>query len=234
MQTNLQAERDAQSRWKLRPRYTHLTTFDELVENEFIAADERRQRREQKLAAMLRFCANQVPYYRDLFKRIELKQGAARQPSEFSRIPPLSKKIIQENESAFIPRNLPRGEKAGSPLSTSGTIGQKLLIQHSVRSRQMWNLASQRSRRWFRFNPKGSYAAIRSREVLPRRPDGTLVPDGETVRIPRWPRAGSYFHTGPAIGFAKTNSVEDMADWLEQERPNYFQSDSDLFSRPSA
>ncbi|MDP6476059.1 MAG: hypothetical protein QF894_14250 [Alphaproteobacteria bacterium] len=228
MQTSLETERQAQQRWKLRPRFAHLTAFDELVANEFLAADERRLRPEKKLSAMLRFAANRVPYYGKLFRRINLQKGAARRRSEFSRIPPLTKQTIQENRRAFIPQSLPPDVTAGHPLSTSGTTGQKLLIEHTMSSHEMWDLASQRSRRWFRFDPQGIAAAIRQRPNLPRRPDGSPVPDGETVRIPTWPRVGKYFETGPAIGFAKTNPVERMADWLEQEQPNYFQSDSSV------
>ncbi len=228
MKSNLATEQEAQQRWKLRPRYAHVTVFDELVENEFLATNERRRRQENKLSAMLRFSANQVPYFRDLFQRIKLQKGAARHSAEFSRIPPLAKKTIQENSSAFIPDNLPRGETAGPPLFTSGTTGQKMRIPHTIRSREMWDMSAQRSRRWFRCDPNGIYAAIRSREVLPRRPDGSVVPDGETVRIPTWPRVGKYFETGPALGFAKTNSIEKMAEWLVQEQPNYFQSDSSV------
>ena len=54
MQVSLETERQEQRRWKLRPAYSHLTAFDELIANEFLTADERRQRREKKLSAMLR------------------------------------------------------------------------------------------------------------------------------------------------------------------------------------
>jgi phenylacetate-CoA ligase len=228
MQVSLETERQEQRRWKLRPAYSHLTAFDELIANEFLTADERRQRREKKLSAMLRFAANRVPYYGALFGRIDLQRGAAKRPAEFSRIPLLTKKIIQENRHAFIAKSLPRGVKAGHPLSTSGTTGQKLIIAHTMASHEMWTLAAQRGRRWFRFDPQGIAAAVRSRDVLPRLPDGSMVPDGETVRLSYWPRLGKYFDTGPALGFAKSNPVEHMADWLVKEQPNYFQSDSSV------
>ncbi len=228
MQVSLETERQEQRRWKLRPSYAHLTAFDEQVANEFLAADERRLRQEKKLSAMLRFAANRVPYYGELFGRIDLQRGAARRPAEFSRIPPLTKKTIQENRRAFIAKSLPRGVKAGHSLATSGTTGKKLIIAHTMSSHEMWDLAPQRFRRWFRFGPQSIYAAIRSREVLARRPDGSLVADGEMIRTPAWPRIGRYFETGPALGFAKTSPVEQMADWVERHQPNYLQTDSSL------
>ncbi|MDP7343571.1 MAG: hypothetical protein QF767_09495, partial [Alphaproteobacteria bacterium] len=75
MQVSLETERQEQRRWKLRPSYAHLTAFDEQVANEFLAADERRLRQEKKLSAMLRFAANRVPYYGELFGRIDLQRG---------------------------------------------------------------------------------------------------------------------------------------------------------------
>ena len=103
-----------------------------------------------------------------------------------------------------------------------------MYIPHTKRSHAMWDMAAQRDRRWYRFDPQGTSAAIRSREVLPRQPNRSLVRDGDTVRIPRWPRVGKYFETGPALGFAKTNSVQHMADWLEQHQLDYVQSDSSV------
>ncbi len=226
MRATLEVEQDEQRRWKLRPRFSGVTVFDTLVANEFLTDDERRLRRQNALSAILRFSTNQVPYYKNLFSRLALKRGSVPQPDELSRIPALAKDAIRRNEPRLTPDRLPEGEKAGRPLFTSGTTSPKMRIEHSARSHLMWNLISQRSRRWFRFDPEGTAAAVRSSSILPRRPNGTLVPDGETVQISTWPRSGIYFVTGPALGFAKTNSIAQIADWLEHHRPDYFQADS--------
>ena len=101
-------------------------------------------------------------------------------------------------------------------------------ILHSMRSHEMYNFLAQRSRRWDRFDPAGTSAAIRQRPNLPRRPDGTPLPDGETIKLPVWPGIGHYFETGPFLGFAKSNPLERIADWIEQYQPNYVQTDSSL------
>jgi len=81
MRVSLEIEQNEQRRWKLRPRHARSTAFDELVVNEFLSEEERTLRREKRLSAILRFSALHVPYYRNLFERIELKIGAARRPS---------------------------------------------------------------------------------------------------------------------------------------------------------
>jgi len=228
MQTNLESERDEQRRWKLRPRFSDLNIFDQLVANEFLTNDERKQRQGKALSDILRFSANQVPYYRKLFARLNLNQGAVPQPNELLYIPPLAKETIQKHGAELAAERLPPGGKHGIATTTSGTTGNSMRVMHSQRSNQMFNILAQRSRRWYRFDPAGTFAAIRDRPNLPLRPDGTSLPDGETLQLSEWPGISYYFETGKFLGFSNSNPMEQIADWIEYNRPDYLQTYASL------
>ena len=228
MNVNLATEQAEQRRWKLRPQFSDLTVWDQLVANEFLTNDERRRQQENGLSRLLIFSANQVPHYRKLFSRLHLSQSAMPQPNELLRIPPLTKTTIKDNEAALVADRLPRGGKIGGSTHTSGTTGASMRILHSKRSQDMYYFLAQRSRRWDRIDPFGTAAAIRQRPNLPRRTDGTPLPDGETLQLSAWPGIGHYFQTGPFLGFAKSNSLESIADWIEKYQPDTILSDSSL------
>jgi hypothetical protein len=151
-----------------------------------------------------------------LFNHLNLSQGAAPQAKDPRRIPPLTKAVIQDDEAALVAKRLPTGGTIGGLTETSGTTGASLRIFHTVRGKEMYQFLEQRSRRWDRVDPLGAAAAIRQRPNLPLRPDGTPLPDGETLQLPAWSGIGYYFETGPFLGFAKSNSLERVADWIEK------------------
>jgi len=226
MPTSLAREQDEQRRWQLRPQFRGETVFDTLVTNEFLTDEERRHRQEEMLQRILRYSAKRVPYYRNLFASLNLEHGPM--PNDIERIPPLNEAAVQANHSALITEQLPSGGSLGIPTETSGTTGNTLRIQHSRRSKEIFQFLAQRSRRWDRVDPLSLAADIRQRPNLPPRPDGTPLPDGETLRLPAWPGIGHYFETGPFIGFAKSNTLEHIADWIELNRPEFIQTDSSL------
>ena len=233
MPVNLSTELDEQRRWKLRPQFSQMKVFYQLLANEFLADDERKLRQEKALSNILKFSANQVPHYRNLFERLKLKHGSVPLTGDLKRIPPLKKSTIQENEAALMADRLPQGGKIGGSTHTSGTTGASMRIHHSTRSFERYPFVSQRGWRWTGSDPAGASAGIRQRPNLPRRADGTALPDGETMQLPAWPGVGHYFETGPFLGFAKSNPLERIADWIEQYQPDYILTDTSLWEHLS-
>ncbi len=226
--TSLAIEQTEQRRWTLRPRFARVTCFESLVANEFLSIDEQTARQERALSRMVRFAATQVPYYRDLFRRLGLSDRDIRTPGELGRLPALEKTVIQEDGTALAARALPKSERYASPTQSSGSTGPRTRVLQTRRSLEMWNLLLQRGRRWFRFDPAGIFAEIRERKNLPRGPGGKPVADGVTARASAWPQVGRYFETGPFVGIAKTTPLDRIAGWLEEQRPNYLLSDSSV------
>ena len=228
MPTRLSIEQEEQRRWTLRPEYAHVTTFDALVANEFLSADEHLARQRRDLSRIVGFAATRVPYYRDLFRRLGLTHRDIRGPGDLPLLPVLTKSLIQEDEARFKPPELPWGEHPGTPTDSSGSTGPPARVVHTRRSRLMFGFLKQREARWFRFDPAGTFAVIRTADNIPRLPDGRPFPEGKTARDPAWPSVGRYFKTGPYIGFVKSNPMERKVEWLEEHRPDYLQTATGL------
>ena len=228
MPTDLSTEQEEQRRWVPRPKYAHVTIFDALVANEFLSTDEQLARQQRKLSRTVRFAATRVPYYQDLFRRLGLTYRDIRGPGDLRLLPALTKQLIQEDEARFKPPELPWGERPGPPTVSSGSTGPPTRVVHTFRSRLMFGFLKQRELRWCRFDPAGTFAVIRTVDNIPRLPDGRPFPEGKTARNPTWPVVGTYFKTGPYIGFVKSNPMERKVEWLEEHRPDYLQTGTAL------
>jgi phenylacetate-CoA ligase len=226
--TSLAEERDEQRRWKLRPRFADLLDFDSLLEAEFVPPAEQRARQAERLARICRTAATQVPYYQRLFEQSKLKPEAIRSPDDLERLPVLTKWEVQEHESELHARALPPGERLHRYTFSSGTSGLPTRVLFTYRAILMFTLLSQRMYRWFRFDPAGKLAALRS-------VTGTAAEDaakeGSVSRRDNWRYGGQFFFTGPEVvlNYSVPISVplEEQIAWLQQERPDY------LISYPS-
>jgi phenylacetate-CoA ligase len=226
--TSLDEERSAQAQWKLRPEFANLRVFDELLEGEFITPADQHARQAGRLARICRFAATRVPHYQRLFEGLNLKPDAIRDAADLGRLPILTKWEIQEHERDFEARSLPTGERLHRYTLSSGTTGMPTRVLNTYRSILMFSVLSQRMYRWFRFDPAGKLAAIRS--VTGLSPDQP-PPEGSVMRRDRWHYSGQFFFTGPEVvlNYSVPISIplEQQMEWLRQERPDY------LISYPS-
>jgi len=214
------AEWFVQRRWTACLRRA-VPDYDVLLEREFEDPERRFARNKQAVNTVLKFAAAHVPYYRRLFKKIGADQNDTKALEVFSKLPILRKLDLRDNEAAFHAERLPRGEKFHSEAKSTGTTGMPVLVRHTVRSARMFTLLKQREYRWFRFDPGGTLAMILPPRTLPRRPEDSLLAEGEEFRLDHWPRIGRDFSTGPAIAFSSFNRPEDQISWLRQVVPDY-------------
>jgi phenylacetate-CoA ligase len=87
-----------------------------------------------KLKKLIQHCHDHVPYYRKIFTQLDLQTENIRSLDELQRIPLLTKEIIQENYSDFIPDNnlTIKGIKTSQ---TGGTTGNILFKRNDANSR---------------------------------------------------------------------------------------------------
>ena len=215
--TDIAAERSAQQRWTARLRRP-AETYDVLLEREFEDPERRIARNKQTLSSILRFACQHVPFYRGLFKQIGADPN---DPEVFSKLPILRKLDLRDNESAFHAERLPEGEKVGSEAKSTGTTGMPVRVRHTIRSDRMFAYLKQREYRWFRFNPGGTLAVIRTPRTLVKHQDGRLLAEGEEIRMESWPGIGQDFSTGPAMAFSLLNPPEHQIAWLRHNRPDH-------------
>ena len=221
VRTDLQTEREAQKRWRLRPQFAAVRDFDRLVENEFLEPGLQRLREAEALKRIIAFAATKVPYYRDLLAAHRLVAGDFSSIADLHRLPLLDKLTVRHNEQRLRPPKLPRGERLYGQFSSSGSTGAPIHIFQTLRSNRMFSVLAQRGYRWFRYDPMGTLAFIRLANQLPRRRRQEENPDGATLRLDHWRYAGRFFETGPWLGFNVTNPVEAQIAWLARERPRY-------------
>ena len=224
--TSLAEERREQERWRpLRrdPLYAH---FDRVLENEFLPREEQESRIAARLARMVAFAAEHVPYYRDLFASLKLSPAVIAGPQSLPLLPELDKAAIRREDARLCPPALPPGEAAAGFNKSSGSTGVPTRIFRSQHSRLMDLVFEQRQLRWYRFDPMGSTASIRMAKDLPHVRPGVLLAVGQTVTLKGWPYLNRWFATGPFAGFADTNPLAAKLAWLERHKPNYLRISS--------
>lgn len=218
--SRLAEEQAEQRRWRLRPRYARLHLFDQLVAQEFLPPEQQEARQSRMLEIMVRYAAQRIPYYSDVFGQRKLSPRDIRSAADLPLLPQMTRSDVQDRTKDLMTRQLPKSQQWGLWTRTSGTTGQPVRVRQTLFSQSIFHFLKQRELRWFRFDPSATLAGIRARDDLKQIARRKLS-DGETVRIPSWPSAGIYFETGPFIGYAASNALEAQIEWLEANRPDY-------------
>jgi phenylacetate-CoA ligase len=222
--TSLAEERAEQERWNVRLRRPR-PQYDQLVENEFRSPEERSAWTAQKLRAMLRFAAREVPHYRDKLRGAGADAVQDDPMSALAALPILSKLDVMDSEHAFRAEHLPPGEQPGMAWRSSGTTGRPISVLYSQGSGNMYNFLAQRSCRWQRLDPSGKFAEMRIPSLLPL-PDGQELAHNQSLSLHTW-RGLEHFSTGPYVCTSVMASVERRIEWLRRERPDYLMTYSE-------
>ena len=217
--TSLAEEKIEQQRWTQilkRPE----PVYDKLIEHEFETPEQYRARNTQNLRAMLLFASQQVPHYRETFRRANVEAKDGDPAKVLTALPLLSKLDVLDAGKALLAEKLPPGDMRVHWWESSGTTGRPVRVLHSMLSVKMHPFLAQRSSRWHRLDPLAKFAEMRIPRLLPRRPDGSEVPPGETIRLAGW-RDMPDFATGPYVGINALTPIEERLAWLRRERPDY-------------
>ena len=81
-------------------------TFRKVQKNQLRPYAELKLEQEKQLRALIRYAYDQVPYYHDLFKQLDLQPKSIRTIEDLEQLPILTKDIIRANWEAFMPANL--------------------------------------------------------------------------------------------------------------------------------
>jgi len=96
-------------------------TYRYVKENQWKSRAELQEEQDRALAAMIRFAVAEVPYYRRLFRTLDLAPGDVRTVADLPRLPVLTKDIIRSAPEEFIPASL--GRQQYHEQVTSGSTG---------------------------------------------------------------------------------------------------------------
>jgi phenylacetate-CoA ligase len=124
-----------------------------------------RDDQERRLRAMVRWAADTVPYYRDLFRREGIDPGAIRTLPDLARIPPLDKETVRARSGDLRSEAIPARERIAG--HSSGTTGTALSLAYT-QDAMAWEYAVNfRQRGWFGVGLGDRYAAFGGQTVVP-------------------------------------------------------------------
>jgi phenylacetate-coenzyme A ligase PaaK-like adenylate-forming protein len=232
IETSLEEEQEAQRKWVLHDKFAGIPHFSQLLYNEFLSTDRLVFHHNEALQKIISFAEAQVPYYKNLFEKLNITSKDIRSAADLVKVPVLSKRDVYENEKELQPVELPSGEKLSAPTSSSGSTGRPTIVAHSERSHTMFYYLSQRQMRAFRMDPSGTMATIRLASQLPA-VQGRMIKDGETGQDKFWRYSGHFFKTGPYYFYTVTNPVDAQLDWLDKYNPTFLQTYSETLEHLS-
>ncbi|HAJ75342.1 MAG TPA: hypothetical protein DCM64_02695 [Gammaproteobacteria bacterium] len=221
MLTNIEQELQANQCWQLKKTAT-AHRFDEvLLRNEFLPAKVQQQQLTQALRRILQHCYDVVPYYRQLFRELNISRRQLRDRQVLSDIPVLEKVTVDEHSEGMQTVHLWPGHKKAGSSRASGISDKPRIIRQTDHSLGMFRWLKQRELRWFRFDPAGSMLSIRPSAELPRMPDGSYIPDKTFLKLAAWPVLGGLFETGEAWALNDTNPIDDQLKAMTEINPTY-------------
>lgn len=101
----------------------------------------------EKVQALLKHAAVNVPYYREVFSSLGAEPQDFRTLEDLQRLPVLTKEIIRNNQSRLIAENMPVEERI--PNATGGSTGEPLHFLQDSRFKRWADAA--RLRGWYSF-----------------------------------------------------------------------------------
>lgn len=107
-----------------------LRLYDEARKAQYMPYEILKQNQEKKLGNLISFAYHNVPYYRKLFEKLNLKPEDIQTIEDLQKLPVLTKKIIKKNQKDFIPDDLNNQKYINA--STGGSTGQPLQYRISI------------------------------------------------------------------------------------------------------
>ena len=106
--------------------------IDELEKNQWQTKEELDRIQKKKLKDLLRHAFHNVPYYRKIFKESGIDLNDLHLPQNFSQLPLITKKEINENRHLMVSHNFKRKNLLKN--STSGSTGEALYFFYDMNS----------------------------------------------------------------------------------------------------
>jgi len=111
-----------------KPRF--LKFYNKIKREEFLPYKELKRNQDEKLRKLISYCYNNVPFYHDLFNKLNLKPENIQTIEDLQKLPILDKKIIRKNWDKFIPKNLAKQKYFYG--STGGSTGEPFKYRISI------------------------------------------------------------------------------------------------------
>lgn len=129
----------------LREGFTFRKMLKQLNRSQYYTLEQLELLQNKELQKLVKHCFKNVPYYTELFNRLQLKPEDIRTKNDLIKLPYLDKRIVKENFNKLTATNIPKIVAAKA--ETSGTTGTPSLFLRDYSSINFENAALWRFRK---------------------------------------------------------------------------------------
>ena len=149
----------------LREGKTFRDMLSKLEESQYYSAEELKEVQREKLRLMIRHCHDNVPYYRKLFRRLNLRPDDFKEISDLNKLPILTKQEVKADPEEFRAKNIDR--RFIRKVFTSGTTGSPLGLYRDLHSINFENAIVRRQYNWAGVKSSARKMVLRSSPIVP-------------------------------------------------------------------
>ncbi len=202
------------------PIVTTYLLVNQLLGNEWRSRDEIAAGQFGQLRTLLNFAAKNCPFYADRMRSCGLDPAGMRSLDDFRRLPPVTRRDIQDHSDAMRARALPAGTQNARQLSTSGSSGSPVHVQPTTASAAVWHACCVRDYIWADLDPGGTLLSLRH---FSESSSATRTVDG--VERAGWGEPMSLlFNTGPCFLMDVGVDLDKQLALLRRANPDYLLS----------
>ena len=193
----------------------YLALLQQLNESQWWPSDRLLAHQFLQLGRLLAHAFDTIPFYRARLQAAGYQRGQAITREFWSRLPVLGRREVQEQGLAIASSAVPASHGRVAKDATSGSTATPLVVMKSELEQLFWNAAALRHMLWWAPDFRLKFAAIRRDfEDQARPPHGRKFAD--------WgPPTSIVFPTGPAVRLDHRTNVQEQAEWLLREEPDY-------------
>lgn len=189
---------------------------DVLQRTEWLTAEELVAYQRKPLSKLLRHAFDTVPIYRDRLSALFRGDGSV-DWDKWGEIPFLNRSEVQERQAQFLSGSIPKSHGECFTAISSGSTGQPIEVTKTELANLVYFSVRSRYHDWHGIDRNLKYASIRHADA-----DDARYPDGKHNAV--WAAYARYMGVdcrGPEAILNINTPVEQQAEWLVRERPDY-------------
>lgn len=193
---------------------TVLSLLYQMEQTQWWTPEDIREHQFKQLGALMTQAWQAVPFYRDRFEQAGLSPPFDNLVEQWTNLPILTRKDIQEQGKALYSQKLPKEHGKTFDIHTSGSTGKPIRALRTQLALWFWSAFTLRDHLWHRRNLLGKLAVVRDST-----PGASVFPDGS--RFKYWGSSRLTFDTGPCVSLNINSSAAEQVEWLVRENPDY-------------
>ncbi len=187
----------------------------QLNHSQWLSSEELFCEQYRQLSQLVNHAFHTTSYYRQKLTSIGWGANNPLTRELWEQIPILTRSELQEHGDSLQSTQAPPQHGKLHEIRSSGSTGKPVRVLQSALNSFFWQVFTMREHLWQQRNLKGKLAAIRFTANKKAKP-----PHG--IRGSGWgPSTNRIFETGPMVMLSISTSIQEQADWLIRENPDY-------------